>query len=75
MKKTILASVICAITLGASFSANAAIEKDQLTIWVNGDKGYNGIAKVGEKFTADTGIKVSVAHPSSRQLLLVMVQI
>ncbi len=63
MKKTILASVICAITLGASFSANAAIEKDQLTIWVNGDKGYNGIAKVGEKFTADTGIKVSVAHP------------
>ena len=63
MKKTILASLIGALTLGASISANAAIEKDQLTIWVNGDKGYNGIAKVGEKFTADTGIKVTVAHP------------
>lgn len=63
MKKTILASAICAVTLGLSMSANAAIEKDQLTIWVNGDKGYNGIAKVGEKFTADTGIKVTVAHP------------
>lgn len=63
MKKTILATVVCAMTLGMSVSANAAIEKDQLTIWVNGDKGYNGIAKVGEKFTADTGIKVTVAHP------------
>lgn len=51
------------MTLGFSVSANAAIEKDQLTVWVNGDKGYNGIAKVGEKFTADTGIKVTVAHP------------
>lgn len=36
MKKTILASVICAMTLGVCASANAAIEKDQLTIWVNG---------------------------------------
>lgn len=63
MKKTILATVVCAMTLGFSVSANAAIEKDQLTVWVSGDKGYNGIAKVGEKFTADTGIKVTVAHP------------
>lgn len=63
MKKTILASVICAVTLGVTATANAAIEKDQLTIWVNGDKGYNGIEKVGKKFEADTGIKVTVAHP------------
>lgn len=63
MKKTILATAVAAATLACSFSANAAIAKDQLTIWVNGDKGYNGIAKVGEKFTADTGIKVTVAHP------------
>ena len=63
MKKTILASVICAVTLGVTATANAAIEKDQLTIWVNGDKGYNGIEKEGKKFEADTGIKVTVAHP------------
>ncbi len=63
MKKTILATAVAAATLACSFSANAAIAKDQLTIWVNGDKGYNGIAKVGERFTADTGIKVTVAHP------------
>ena len=63
MKKPILASVICAVTLGVTATANAAIKKDQLTIWVNGDKGYNGIEKVGKKFEADTGIKVTVAHP------------
>ena len=34
-----------------------------LTIWVNGDKSYNGIAKVGKRFTSDTGVKVTVAHP------------
>ena len=64
MKKTILATVVCAMTLGFSVSANAAIEKDQLTVWVNGDKGYNGIAKVGEKFTADTGINQDGNQPS-----------
>ena len=63
MKKKLLASAICAAIAGFSFSANAAIEKGQLTVWVNGDKGYNGMAKVGEKFTADTGVKVVVAHP------------
>ncbi|MGN0902466.1 MAG: maltose/maltodextrin ABC transporter substrate-binding protein MalE [Succinivibrio sp.] len=63
MKKTILASAIVAAVLGVTSTANAAIQKDQLTIWVNGDKGYNGIAKVGEKLTADTGVKVTVANP------------
>ena len=47
MKKSLLALAVLATTV----SANAAIEKDQLTVWVNGDKGYNGIAKVGEKFS------------------------
>lgn len=50
------------VALG-SFGANAAIEEGQLTIWINGDKGYNGLAEVGKKFEEDTGIKVTVAHP------------
>lgn len=29
-------------------------------IWINGDKGYKGLAKVGEEFTKKTGIKVVV---------------
>lgn len=45
------------------FSANAAIEEGQLTIWINGDKGYNGLAEVGKKFEEETGVKVTVAHP------------
>lgn len=63
MKKTLIASAIAVATLGMSVAASAAIEEGQLTIWINGDKGYNGLAKVGEKFTADTGIPVTVAHP------------
>lgn len=63
MKKKILASFIGLATLGMACSATAAIEEGQLTIWINGDKGYNGLQKVGDKFTADTGVPVSVAHP------------
>ena len=40
-----------------------ADEKGTLQIWINGDKAYNGLAKVGEKFTKDTGVKVVVEHP------------
>ncbi len=63
MKRTLLASAIAVATLGLAGTASAAIEEGQLTIWINGDKGYNGLQKVGDKFTADTGIPVSVAHP------------
>ena len=40
-----------------------AAEKGSLLIWINGDKGYEGIAKIAEKFTKDTGIAVKVEHP------------
>ncbi len=40
------------------------IEEGKLVIWINGDKGYNGLLlKVGKKFEKDTGIKVTVEHP------------
>ena len=40
-----------------------AAEKGKLLIWINGDKGYNGLQKVGDEFTKKTGIKVVVEHP------------
>ena len=40
-----------------------ADDKGTLQIWINGDKAYNGLAKVGEKFFKDTGVKVVVEHP------------
>ncbi len=37
--------------------------KGKLVIWINGDKGYNGLAEVGKKFE-DAGVKKSpVEHP------------
>ena len=63
MKKQLLSSLIGLATLGVACSATAAIDEGQLTIWINGDKGYNGLAEVGKKFEAETGIKVTVAHP------------
>ncbi|QUM84068.1 maltose/maltodextrin ABC transporter substrate-binding protein MalE [Moritella sp. 28] len=65
MRKTLTA--VALLTAMNSFSAFAAIEEGQLTIWINGDKGYNGLAEVGKQFEADTGIKVTVSHPDSLQ--------
>ncbi|QLC72098.1 maltose/maltodextrin ABC transporter substrate-binding protein MalE [Pseudomonas sp. LPB0260] len=59
------AAIGLAATLGLPLTSQAAIEEGKLVIWINGDKGYKGLAEVGERFTADTGIKVEVAHPDS----------
>lgn len=37
-----------------------AFEKDALVVWINNDKGFNGLAEVGDRFTADTGVRVIV---------------
>jgi len=63
----VCAAVAAAVTLvapGASRPAHAA-DKGSLLIWINGDKGYDGIAKIAEKFTKDTGIPVKVEHPEN----------
>jgi maltose/maltodextrin transport system substrate-binding protein len=41
----------------------AQADKGTLTVWINGDKAYNGLAEVGKKFEKATGIKVVVEHP------------
>ena len=35
----------------------------RLLVWVNGDKGYNGLQKVGDAFAAESGVRVVVQHP------------
>jgi maltose/maltodextrin transport system substrate-binding protein len=45
----------------AASSAQAQV----LSVWINGDKGYNGLQKVGDRFTQATGVKVVVEHPES----------
>ncbi len=39
--------------------------QEPLRIWINGDKGYEGISKIAEVFTRDTGIAVRVEHPEN----------
>lgn len=60
---TLVLSTLVLSTLVLSTSAFAKIEEGKLVIWINGDKGYNGLAEVGKKFEKDTGIKVTIEHP------------
>ena len=34
-----------------------------LVVWINGDKGYEGIVRIGEAFTRETGVPLRVDHP------------
>lgn len=40
-----------------------AFERGELLIWINSDKGYEGLAEVGRRFESDTGIAVTVETP------------
>ena len=57
--KLIAAAAVMTLTSGWAVAA----EQGKLLIWINGDKGYNGIAKIGEEFTKKTGVQVTVEHP------------
>jgi maltose/maltodextrin transport system substrate-binding protein len=51
------------ILLWTSARPLPAWEPGAILIWINGDKGYEGIAEIGLKFTENTGIPVVVEHP------------
>ncbi len=57
--------IVFAVAALALAPAHAAAPKDGLTLWINGDKGYNGLAEVARRFTADTGVPVEVSHPDN----------
>ncbi|MFC4259997.1 maltose/maltodextrin ABC transporter substrate-binding protein MalE [Marinobacter lacisalsi] len=63
LSKALLTTV--ALTAGLAGPAAAEIEEGKLVVWINGDKGYNGLQHVGDWFTKETGIPVEVAHPDS----------
>jgi maltose/maltodextrin transport system substrate-binding protein len=52
-----------ALALAAAPSARA--EQGKLLVWINGDKGYNGLQKVGDKFAEKSGVQVTVEHPEN----------
>lgn len=56
-----LAALLLAVCLTTCMSALAA--PPRLLVWINGDKGYNGLQQVGDAFTAVSGVPVVVQHP------------
>ncbi|WP_234413643.1 maltose/maltodextrin ABC transporter substrate-binding protein MalE [Ideonella sp. A 288] len=59
---TLLAAASALLAAWAGPPASAAAPP-QLLVWINGDKGYNGLQKVGDAFTAASGVRVVVQHP------------
>lgn len=54
---------IVALALASVFCTAHASEPGKLSLWINADKGYAGIQKVGDEFTKKTGVPVIVEHP------------
>lgn len=49
--------------LAALAAAPALAESPRLLVWINSDKAYNGLQKVGNAFEKVSGVKVVVEHP------------
>jgi maltose/maltodextrin transport system substrate-binding protein len=47
----------------ALLAAPALAQTSKLLVWINGDKAYNGLQKVGDAFEKVSGVKVVVEHP------------
>lgn len=62
MKKVLSRVALCTLAMMACGQA-VAMEEGKLTIWINGDKGYNGLAELGKKFEEEMGVPVTVAFP------------
>jgi maltose/maltodextrin transport system substrate-binding protein len=58
-----LSRLALGLALAAASACAAAQAPQRLLVWINGDKGYNGLQKVGDAFTAATGVPVVVQHP------------
>ncbi len=60
MIRPILALVLSCVFFSAPVFS---FERGELLIWINSDKGYEGLAEVGRRFEAETGIPVTVETP------------
>lgn len=65
MTKTITILALGAAALLASTSLSSAFEEGKLLVWINGDKGFDGLQAVGDRFAEELGIEVVVEHPEA----------
>ena len=65
MKKTtrIITGTLAILLASTTFAS--AFDDGKLLIWINGDKGYDGLQALGDKFTEELGVEVVVEHPES----------
>jgi maltose/maltodextrin transport system substrate-binding protein len=66
MKTTLFKHIASTAAIGAALgfaTAAGAQDAGKLLVWINGDKGYNGLQKVGDAFAKKAGITVTVEHP------------
>jgi maltose/maltodextrin transport system substrate-binding protein len=59
------AGLLAALLLAGTARAEGASTPLRLLVWINGDKGYNGLQKVGDSFTQLSGVQVVVQHPEA----------
>ncbi|MEI8324999.1 MAG: maltose/maltodextrin ABC transporter substrate-binding protein MalE [Betaproteobacteria bacterium] len=56
-------TLLCAALALLLALPGTAAQPLKLLVWINGDKGYNGLQKVGDTFTRESGVQVVVQHP------------
>ncbi|MES2582430.1 MAG: maltose/maltodextrin ABC transporter substrate-binding protein MalE [Pseudomonadota bacterium] len=54
--------LVVVMAVAAALPVQAA-DAPKLLVWINGDKGYNGLQKVGDAFAKESGVTVVVQHP------------
>ena len=63
--RALACAAMCAAMCALLLTAGAAKAQSglRLLVWINGDKGYNGLQKVGDQFAKESGVPVVVQHP------------
>ena len=56
-------AVACLLVCCLQATTALAADPLRLLVWINGDKGYNGLQRVGDAFAAESGVRVVVQHP------------
>lgn len=62
---TVAGLVAATALLLASTAPALAFQQGSLLVWINADKGYEGLQAIGDKFTEQLGIPVVVEHPEA----------
>ncbi len=57
------AAVLAVLVGTAAAQPQQPQQQHRLLVWINGDKGYNGLQKVGDNFARESGVQVVVQHP------------